>query len=137
MSWKRQKKNKTKQNKTNKTKQTSNKKKKKKQNKQTEFFFLITTKKVKTGKETTNSCALTRVFLSVYTVRVFLLVFSPSQGENILVGPKRKLPSPSNFFSSPPSNQTPTKNIFYPLFSPTFSILYKIFPTKQTLNIFR
>ena len=77
------------------------------------------------------------VFCLLHIVRVFLLVFSPFWEENILVGPGREHPGPINFFSSPPSNQIPTKNIFYPLFSHTFSILYKIFPTKRTLNILR
>ena len=94
-------------------------------------------KKAKTGKETTNPCALTHgYFCLLYTVRFFLSIFSPFWGENILVELGKKFPSWTNIFSSPPSNQIPTKDIFFPLFSPTFSILPKIFPTKQTLNIF-
>ena len=52
--------------------------------------------------------------------------------ENIFVGLGRKYPGPTNFFSSPPSNQIPTKNVFSPIFSYFLSILPKIHPTKHT-----
>ena len=44
-------------------------------------------------------------FLIFFFIGVSPLVFSPFWGK-----------TPANFFSSPPSNQTPTKNILSPLF---------------------
>ena len=55
-------------------------------------------------------------FLIFFFIGVSPLVFSPFWGK-----------IPANFFSSPPSNQTPTKNILSPLFFHFFSI----FPINQ------
>ena len=60
--------------------------------------------------------------------------FSLHFGENILVGLGRKHSSPTNFFLSPPSNQTPTKKVLFPIFSPKFFI-HPISPlNKHTLT---
>ena len=62
-------------------------------------------------------------------------VFSLFWRENILVGPGRKYLGPTNFFPSPPSNQTPTKKAFIPIFSPKFSIHPISPPNKHTLKV--
>ena len=62
-------------------------------------------------------------FLIFFFIKVSPLVFSPFWGK-----------TPTNFFSSSPSNQAPTKNILSPLFSHFFSILLIPPPTKQTLK---
>ena len=83
-----------------------------------------------------NLCAnYTWAFSSTQAMSIFHSVFSPLWEKNILVGLGRKHSGHTNFFFPPPSNQTSTKNIFSPLFSLPFSILPKIFLTKQTLRI--
>ena len=77
-------------------------------------------------------CKYTWVFLSsIYQIAP---IFSLFQKENILVGLKRKHLSPTNFFPSPSSNQTPTKKVFLPIFSPKFFIRLFHFQTITPLN---
>ena len=61
-------------------------------------------------------------------------VFSPFQRENILVGLGRKHLCPTTYFPSSLSNQTHTKKVFLPIFSPKFSIHLISPPNKHTLR---
>ena len=70
------------------------------------------------------------VFLEAHFMNFPLLVFSPKWGENFLVGPKRKYPDPTIYFSSPPPNQTLQKGFSSHFISKIFYLPY--FTSKQT-----
>ena len=50
-------------------------------------------------------------------------------------GPREKTLGPHHFLPSPPSNQTPTKKVFLPIFSSKFSIHPISSLNKHTLNL--
>ena len=56
--------------------------------------------------------------------------------EHILVSLERKHLCSTNFFPSPSSNQTLTKKIFFPIFSPKFFIHPILSPNKHILSPF-
>ena len=78
-------------------------------------------------------CKCTSAFSS-FTYYIHSTQFSLHFGENILVGLGRKQLGSTNFFSSPHSNQTLTKKIFFPIFSLMFSIYLILPPNKHTLR---
>ena len=79
-------------------------------------------------------CKCTRTFLSIKLSHFLPSVFSPFWGKNFLVGLKRKHLDSTIYFPSSPPNQTHSKKIFLPIFSPKLSI-YLISPSnKQTLS---
>ena len=53
------------------------------------------------------------------------------------MGLERKHLSLTNFFPSPSSNQTPTKNVFFLIFFPKFSIHPISLPNKHTVSLFK
>ena len=61
-------------------------------------------------------------------------VFSLFWRENFLVGQGRKHLGPTIYFSSFPSNQTHSKKVLFPIFSPKFSIHPILPPNKHTLS---
>ena len=61
-------------------------------------------------------------------------VFSSFWGENILVGPGRKCLGPTIYFPSFLPNQTHSKKVILPIFSPKFSIYPISPPNKHTLR---
>ena len=74
------------------------------------------------------------IFVNQEKINLYL-VFSPFQRENILLGLGRKHLGPTIYFPSSPPNQTHSKKVFFPIFSPKFSI-YPISPSnKHTLRV--
>ena len=63
-------------------------------------------------------------------------VFSPFWGENILVGPRREYLDSTIYFPFSLPNQSHSKKVFLPIFSPKFS-LHLVSPlNKHTLNFY-
>ena len=62
-------------------------------------------------------------------------IFSLFWRENILVGPRRKHLDPTIYFPSFLPNQTHSKKVFLPIFSPKFSIHSILPPNKHTLKL--
>ena len=63
-------------------------------------------------------------------------IFSSFWEENILVGSRRKHLDPTIYFSSFLPNQTHSKKVFLPIFSPKFSIYHVSSPNKHILKVF-
>ena len=66
-------------------------------------------------------------------VQTFCYMFPPQFGEKTFWWAREENTRASTIFFTPPSNQTPTKNIFLPFFS-TFFFLSIPPPTKRTLS---
>ena len=80
-------------------------------------------------------CKCIRAFLSIKQLHFLPSVFSPFWGENFLVGPGRKHLSPNIYFPSFSPNQTHSKRVFLPIFSPKFSVHSISPPNKYTLEV--
>ena len=80
-------------------------------------------------------CKCTWTFSSIKMFHFLPSVFSPFWGENFLVGSGRKHTSPTIYFPSFSPNQTHSKKVLLPIFSPKFSIHSISPPNKHTLRV--
>ena len=78
--------------------------------------------KKKKKKNELSMCKCTLAILSIKQPDFLPLVFSPFWRENFLVGSGRKRLNPIIYFPFSLSNQTHSKKVFLPIFSPKFSI---------------
>ena len=75
------------------------------------------------------------VFCAVLVSELLPTIFSPFWREKFLVGPEKKHLGPTIYFPSSPPNQTYSKKVFFPIFSPKFSIHPISPPNKHTLKL--
>ena len=76
-----------------------------------------------------------KAFLSIKQPHFLPLVFSLFLGKNFLIGSGRKHLDPTIYFPFSPLNQTYSKKIFLPIFSPKFFIYPISPPNKHTLSV--